>query len=221
MEIRPDAANAWSVLAQLLYAQGKFDEAAASAERAFDADAFFEVRRTVAIAMTSSLYAQRFDDARRWCRFGLEHYGASPDPRFKECELTILGWTGRSRSDVGTAWRLLNEIERRDTLGALAPTWTGRRLMVSAVLARSGMRDSGRAVLTSVQATVRRDATKRSAPVFEAYVRLLLNERDSALVHLTDYLRSTPQARAQIGQHPWFRPLKGDPRFEALVGPVR
>lgn len=219
VDVRPDAANAWSTLAQLLYSQGRFEEAAAAAQRAFEADAFFEVRRTVSVALSASLYAERFDDARRWCRLGLMHYAR--DVRFVECELILLGWTGRSRGDVGAAWRLVNGIEQRDTVGELAATWTLRRFMVAAVLARSGMRDSARAMVASVRAQQRRDPTTRGAPLGEAYVRLLLNDRDSALVHLTDYLRSAPPARAQIAQHPWFRPLRGDPRFDALVAAPR
>jgi TolB-like protein len=219
VELRPDAAIAWSTLAQLSMLEGKFADAAAAAQRAFDADAYFEVRRTVAVALTASLFAEHFDDARRWCRFGLTHYGG--DPRFAQCELTILGWTGRSRDDVAAAWRLLGQIEQRDTLRLLSTTWAYQRLMVAAVMARSGMGDSARNLLGHLRAQERSDPTKRSAPLGEAYVRLLLNDRDSAFVRLGEYLRNTPVARAQVATHPWFRPLRGDPRFEALVQPAR
>jgi tetratricopeptide (TPR) repeat protein len=219
VEIRPDAASAWATLAQLLMLQGNFGDAAAAAQRAFDADAFFEVRRTVSVALTASLFAEHFDDARRWCRFGVAHY--ADDPRFAQCELTILGWTGRSRDDVASAWRLLSQIEQRDTLRLLSTTWAYQRLMVAAVMARSGMRDSARNLLAYLRAQERSDPTKRSAPLGEAYVRLLLNDRDSALVRLGEYLRNAPIARAQVAMHPWFRPLVADPRFEALVRPAR
>jgi tetratricopeptide (TPR) repeat protein len=219
VEIRPDDAMAWSALAQLWVLQGRFAASATAAERAFDADAFFETRRTVSVALTASLLAEQYDDARKWCSFGLAHYAG--DPRFAECELTILGWTGRSRNDVAAAWRLVGEIARRDTLHLLAATWAYERLLVAAVIARSGMADSARHVLDFVQAQARTDPTKRTAPLGEAYVRLLLGDRDGALARLGDYLRATPNARAQVATHPWFRPLRGDPRFDALVRPAR
>jgi hypothetical protein len=53
----------------------------------------------------------------------------------------------------------------------------------------------------------------------EAYVRLLLGERDGALSLLDRYLKLKPQARGIIAESPWFRPLRTDPDFMALVTP--
>jgi tetratricopeptide (TPR) repeat protein len=217
LELRPDAAPAWSTLAQLARARGQFAEAAAAAKRAFEADAFFEIRRIVAIGFMAALHAGEIDDARQWCRMGLTHYAG--DPRFTECELTLLGWTAASRSDVANAWRVLDDVERRDTLHLLAPTWGYRRLMVAAILARAGMTDSARHVFDAVRAAAPTDPQKRSTLSTEAYVQLLLGDRAAAIASLTEYLRATPMARAQIAQDPWFQALRGDPRFVALVQP--
>jgi serine/threonine protein kinase/tetratricopeptide (TPR) repeat protein len=220
VDVRPDAAGAWSTLAQLWYIQGRFGEAAAAAQRAFDADAFFEVRRTVSTAFSASLYAERFDDARRWCRFSLEHY---PGGLLTDCELTILGWTGQSRRDVAAAWSLVDAAEPRQV--AIAPgnlwAWAYRRNMVAAVLARAGLRDSARNVLSRLQEQQRNDPNRRISPLGEAYVSLLLGDRDGALLHLRNYLSAASAARRQVAQHPWFRTLHGDPRFDALVRPAR
>ena len=218
LEAKPNLASAWSTLAQLARARGQFSEAAAAARRGFEADAFFEVRRVVAIGFMASLHAGEFEEARRWCRTGLTHYAG--DPRFTECELTILGWTARTRDDATNAWRLVNDIERLDTLNILGPTWGYRRLMVAAVLARAGALDSARRILDLVRHTGPTDPSKRTTLSTEAYVQLLLGDRDGALANLTAYLRTTPLARAQIAQNPWFRPLRDDPRFIALVQPT-
>ena len=219
LEAKPNLASAWSTLAQLARARGQFSEAAAAARRGFEADAFFEVRRVVAIGFMASLHAGEFEEARRWCRIGLTHY--SGDPRFTECELTILGWTAQTRDDATNAWQLVNDIERSDTLNILGTTWGYRRLMVAAVLARSGSLDSARHVLDLVRHTGPTDPSKRTTLSTEAYVQLLLGDRDAALANLGVYLRTTPFARAQIAQNPWFRPLHGDPRFLALLQPAR
>ena len=175
--------------------------------------------RRVFVAFQAALYAEQFPDARKWCQFGLTHY--ADDVRFTECELTLLGWTGRSKGDVRRAWALTDDIERHDTLGMLKSTWALRRTMTAAIIARAGMRDSAQAVLATLAARQRADSTIRGVPLAEAYVRLLLNDRNDAMASLEQYFRSSPAARAQIAQHPWFRPLRGNPRFDALVQPTR
>jgi serine/threonine-protein kinase len=210
LEIRPNMARAWSTLAQVARLRGQFAEAADAAEHGFEADAFFQVSTIVATGFVAALHAGQFSDAQRWCRTGLAHYPG--DPRFAECQLTMLGWTGGSSEDVVKAWRLIDDIERRDTLQLLASSWGYRRLMVGAILARNGVGDSARHLL----AIVRADSAKRSSPA-EANVQLLLGDRDGALATLSAYLRATPSAHAQVANHPWFQALHGDPRFTALA----
>jgi len=216
---RPDAANAWSTLAQLARQRGQFAAAAAAAKRAFEADAFFEVSRIVAIGFMASLHAGATDDAQRWCRTGLAYYPG--DPRFTECELTLMGWSASGDSDAARAWQVLGGIERADSVHMLDQTWGYRRLMIAAILARAGARDSARHLLDAVRAAAPKDPAQRSTWSIEAYVQLLLGDRDGALASLAEYLRMTPLARPQIAQHPWFVPLRNDPRFIALVSPAR
>jgi TolB-like protein len=212
LETRPNAARAWSTLAQVARARGQFAEAADAAKHGFEADAFFEVSGIVATGFMAALHAGEFADAQHWCRIGLAHY--SGDPRFAECQLTILGWTAGSPEDAAKAWRLIEDIERRDTLRILVPTWGYRRLMVAAILARGGVADSARHILAVVRAIA---SSKRSTLSTEAYVQLLLGDRDGALASLSAYLRATPFARAQIANNPWFQALHSDPRFIALA----
>ena len=137
LDLRPDLASAWLTLAKLEILDGHFADGAAAARRAFESDAYFEVPNTVSTALFASLRATEFDEARRWCRFGLSHYVG--DPRFSKCKLTILGWTGNTAADADAAWRARAKIEQQDTNHILAATWDYRRLMISAVLARATM----------------------------------------------------------------------------------
>ncbi len=218
VEKRPGMASAWSTLADLAKRDGRFAEAADAAERAFDADAFFEVRRTASTAFFMSLRAGRIDKARQWCQFGLSHYRG--DPRFTECELTLLGWTGRTRAEAESAWQLLQRIEKQDTLGVLALTWNYRRLMYSAVLARASLTDSARAVLRVVQGRQQSDSTIHPVLLAEGYVQLLLGDRAGALNTLEAHVERLPTERAEIAALEWFRPLRDEARFSALVGPA-
>jgi TolB-like protein len=218
LELRPNLAGAWGTLARLFRQAGRFSDAAAAAQRAYEADAYFEVRTVAAVGFMASLHAEQIDDARRWCRIGLDHYAG--DPRFTECELTLLGWTGRSPGEVASAWRFVDQIERRDSFRILAATWKYRRLMVAAILARGGMRDSARSVLSTIERLQTPDVAGGSY-MTEAYVRVLLGDRDGALARLASHLQASPQTRAQIAKHPWFRDLNRDPRFQSLARPVR
>jgi eukaryotic-like serine/threonine-protein kinase len=219
LDLRPDVAGAWNTLGNLALREGRFAEAAAAMQRAYESDAFFESRRVVSLAFFASLHSEQFEDARRWCALGLSRYAG--DPRFTECELTLQGWTGRTRKDVSAAWRLLGEIEQRDTVRMLTPTQGYRRLMVAAVLARAQMLDSARSLLRQMDAERATDSTRRTPPLVEGYVRLLVGDRAGAITRLGDHLRTAPETRHQLARHPWFRSLHGDPRFEALVQPAR
>jgi tetratricopeptide (TPR) repeat protein len=216
VDIRPDLASAWATMSELALFDGRYADAAVAAERAYEADAFFRATHVMSTAFVASLRAERFDEARKWCQLGLAR---SPgDPRFSECELTLLGAVGRTGADVRAGWQLVQSIERADTLQMLQQTWGYRRLMVAAILARNGAADSARAVLATVRSmpAERRGLTS----VFEAYVLLLLGDRDAAISRLGERLRTAPEYRRQVATLPYFRSLHGDPRFEALVRPV-
>jgi serine/threonine-protein kinase len=215
LELRPDNAPTWSALAELLVQRGQYADGAAAAERAFEADAYFEVRRVLGIAFSASLAAELFEDARKWCRLGLSYYPG--DARFIECNLRILGSSARSPSAVPGAWTEVASIEAADTLGRLRATWGYRRLMVAAILARSRLQDSARAVMAVVERQQPADAQVASRPA-EAYVHLLLGDKETAVQVLADYLRTLPPGRGTpILMHPWFVSLRNDPRLNALA----
>ena len=214
LQERPDNAPSWSALAELLVQRGQYLEGAVAAKNAFEADAFFEVRRVLGIAFSASLAARQFEDARKWCRLGLSYYPG--DPRFSECNLRIMGSGATTRSAASEAWTELGRIEAADSLGILKPTWGYRRLMVAAILARSGLQDSARAVLSAVTRQQPAEAQASSRPA-EAWVHLLLGDSDRAVQVLADYLRTLPPGRGTpILMHWWFESVRSDPRLDSL-----
>jgi TolB-like protein/tetratricopeptide (TPR) repeat protein len=213
---RPDFANAWFALGDLYYQQGRFSEADRALRTAYDADAFLsEVRSVIATLFFASLHREHFDDARSWCRMGLKRFAG--DPRFADCELSLLGRTGRGKEDVRRSWGLVNRVERGDSVGMLAPLWGYRRMMVAAVLARSGMEDSARAVLAQSRKDLPRHPASSDPGWDEAYVYLLLGDRDTAVKVLARRLAAEPYERGFVARSPWYRELRADPRFLALV----
>lgn len=212
-DARTDLAHTWYALGDLYLDRGRHAEAAEAYKSAYDADAFLaEIRLVLQGLIFANLNASKFDEAQRWCRNARIRY--RDDPRFAECALTVLGWSGRSRKDIAEAWRSLKEIEALDSSGVLATTAPFRRMMVAAVIARTGLRDSAAVVVA--QANKNR-GDKPPALAAEAYVRLLMGQKSEAIELLEKVVSSAPFARDEIGQSPWFRQLQDEPRFRALL----
>jgi hypothetical protein len=210
---RPDVARTWYALGYVQFHHGRFAEAADAFKTAYDVDPFLEnVQSVMHFLFISSLYASRFDAARQWCDLGRSRF--ADDPRFTGCDLYLLGASGKTRADASAAWRILRGIEGGDSTGFHDGTWSFRRMMVAAVLARARMPDSARAVLAR---TARDRGDKPAADGEEAYVRLLVGDRDGALRLLAKLLADRPDYRAWVAALPWYEALRDDARFKALV----
>ena len=90
----------------------------------------------------------------------------------------------------------------------------GPALFVAAVLARAGQVDSAKAVVRRV-----RDGSSGSPwlDYHEAIVRIQLGEPDRAVELLERFLDAMPHRRSYIARDGLWRPLRGSPRFDALL----
>jgi serine/threonine-protein kinase len=213
---RPDLARAWFTLAELFYRSSRFSEATRAARTAIETDAFLtEMPSALNILFPSAVIQEQFADAGHWCDLATKRY--PNDMRFFECRLMLLGSSGRGPDDVASAWRAVRDVERRDSVGALAGNWANRRFLVAAVLARSGLRDSARAVLRRTHAEEVAHPASMDRPQTEAYVLTLLGDWDGAIRLIRRYVETGPVARRYAAVTPWFRPLRTDPRFQQLT----
>ena len=213
---RADLADAWADLAMLLQATGNYEDSRLASLEALRADVFLRSAPSVlSRLMFSALFTERYDEAARWCAEGRERFGT--DPRFWMCELTLLGWTARTRPDIDRAWRELALAEERDKLGMLRSGWGLRRLLVAAVVARAGLADSARAIVARVREAPATEAPPAQVDFGEAHVETLLGNRDRALTLLERYVAENPALRGEVRGIPWFAPLRGNPRFDELT----
>jgi tetratricopeptide (TPR) repeat protein len=209
---RPDLSRTWTLLGEVYWNQGDFMGAADAYKSAYDADAFLTEGRAVRqMLITTNLNAGRFDDARRWCNEAQQRY--PEDLRFFECQLVVLGWSGAKRSDVAAAWAKLRDAEQRDSAKLLASNARFRRMMVAAVLARAGLRDSARSVMSQAPASADQI---RPAGTAEAYVNVLLGEKREAINVLARLVSESPQVRPFVRRSPWFRDIHTEPEFRRL-----
>jgi serine/threonine-protein kinase len=215
LDHRPDLALAWNDLSSLLSLSGDFGQAEQAATEALRADEYLaNAPEVLARLQFSALGAEHTESAVKWCAEGRRRY--PNQQRFFACELTTLGWTGDKPSDVGRAWQVLDDAEKRYSADVLRSGWATRRLFVAAIAARAGMRDSALAIV----ARVRADSSGASSPATdygEAHVRAMLGQTDDALRLLARYLNSFPIQRRQVARMPWFKSLRADPRFVAMT----
>jgi hypothetical protein len=218
--LKPSLAGAWSALGHLYGYKGNTVEAKLAATRAYEEDAYLSNAADVLSRLHSTSYElEQFTDAQRWCAEGTRRFPR--DPRFLECQLRIMT-TRAAEPDVPRAWKLADSIAR--TAPAAEREYQRRiwQIYVAAVLGRVQLPDSARRVLERARATPEVDPDG-DLMAEEAFVRLQLGEKDEAIRLLTRYLSMHPDHREGFSKDVswWWRDLRDDPRFKALIGSAR
>jgi hypothetical protein len=123
-------------------------------------------------------------------------------------------------ADVGRAWQLVALLDTVTPPQFRPYLRLESRLRAGGVIARAGLKDSARHVFDRVRAASTPSADPgQELLAIEAYERTLLGERDEAVALLTRYSTANP-GHFERGKDIswWWRDLKDDPRFKALVG---
>jgi len=215
--VTPSLASAWSTLSHLDYQKNDITQAKIDAQRAYEEDAYLRVADQVLWRLFSASYSlEQSQDAVHWCAEGRRRF--PKNPRFTECQLWVLTLKDVD-ADVSKAWQLVAEL--RDLGPAQQPEFDRLRdqILVAAVLARAGAGDSARHVLARSRADAEIDR-ERELVSYQAFVRVLLGDRDEALELLKQYLAANPEHRVGFATsyHWWWRELRDDARFRQLVG---
>jgi DNA-binding SARP family transcriptional activator/TolB-like protein len=213
---QPSLASAWSRLSQLLRYRNRVAESDLAARRALHEDAYLDDAPAILNRLYfSAMLLGDYPQARSLCDGGRQRFPA--DWRFLECGLTLMREDRSRPPDPAAAWRLVAALDRLDPPGraaaegrAYSPVY--RRALAAAILARAGERDSARAVLARARAAVEDDQERRLDLAYdEAYVLLLLGERDAARARL----------REVLAHRAWLREFaRTDPLFRELLAPA-
>lgn len=199
----PELARAWSTLSQVLRIKGALAESEQAAERALGEDAYLEEAPAILDRMfRSTMMLGDYAGAARWCARGGREF--PNDWRFLDCQLLLLREDPSVSPDPARAWSLVARLEvldppakARQAGNPYSPIF--RRLVAASVSARVGDGERARAEL----ARARREAgSDRELAVDlkydEAYVRLVLGEREDALRLLREYLAVRDENREFI-----------------------
>jgi hypothetical protein len=206
-------AKAWATLSFVLWFKGQTAEAELAAHRALEEDAY--------LAYAGDVFEQLFFDdlmlgdfaqAGEWCRHGRLSY--TGDWRFVECELTLMRHNAAASPDQDSAWALVRELDRLDPAGKAQAEGRAyhtiyRRVVAATISARAGHPELARAELARARRLTARDSTLRIDLMYdEAYLRLVLGEKERAAALLRQYFEARPMSREYIARDPLFRSLR-------------
>lgn len=211
-------ARAWLSLGRVYRARGDDLRAHAATARAARTDPWLkEARDAMQSQMIDALQRGEAAQASTLCAIGSRTYRR--DRVFVECRLYVLGWLGSTPAAADSAVREFTRVE--SMLDPPLPDFTRgyRRAMLGAVLARTGRGHEARRTLDRAEQEI--PASDPNWPFQRAYVEVLLADTNAALQLLERYARDQPQNRRRIAASSWFAPLRGHPRFEALIHGVR
>jgi hypothetical protein len=193
----PGRTEAWSLLSAVLYARADYAGAYLAANSAYRADAYLANPQEILSALSVTAYEIGDDSTSRyWCDELNRQFAGSWTGAY--CRLNVLT-RGDERSAsamvIARAWKIAV-----DTAWSSVPEQRIEphfHMLVAAVLARYGLRDSARAVLRRAATDMSRSHDLEIVPL-EAYARVLLGQYDTATKTLTRYFADRQLARAGI-----------------------
>jgi serine/threonine-protein kinase len=218
VQIDPSLASAYATLSHLYYQVEDVSAAVLAARRAYEGDAYLIAARDVLYRLfIGSLDLEQFSQAERWCNEEARRFPR--DYRAARCQLTLMT-TPAAAPDVPRAWALVALLD-----SVTPPAFQGylrveSRLMAGGVIGRAGLRDSARSVLDRARAARTPSADPgQELLAQEAIERILAGDRDEAIALLKRYAAANP-GHFEPGKDIswWWRDLKDDPRFKALIG---
>jgi eukaryotic-like serine/threonine-protein kinase len=205
--------RAWATLSRVFWSKGSTAQAAIAARRALREDTYLadapEVYNQLFFA---DLMLGNFAEADEWCRRGRltlpNHW------RFVECELTLMRHDVAARPNPDSAWKLVAALKRLDPPDRAKSEGRAyhtvyRRVVAATISARAGRPDIARAEIARARRATAGDTTlSMDLNYDEAYLRLVLGERERATELLRKYLAARPLARDYLARDPLLRSFR-------------
>ena len=213
-KINPSQAGAWAALSHLYAVKNDMTGSKLAARRAYEEDAYLSNANLVLWRLFGTSYdLEQFPEAKHWCDVGLSRFPT--EPRFTECTLRLLATPAES-ANVPRAWRLVDSLVAREPEGDRVYRRDEGQALVAAVIARAGLPDSARHVVSRIQVPVSADPNLLDIHLDKAFAWLTIGDKDAAIRDLEIYMSANP-GNAGLGDNWQLRPLRDDPRFQALL----
>jgi hypothetical protein len=215
----PTLARANITLSYLYYQTQPADVPGAllAARHAYEEDAYLEdADRTLWRLFFGSLDLEQFSEARRWCAEGAARFPR--DFHFVQCQLWLMA-TPAATAEPAHAWQLLGSVDSLTPPAQRPFTVAQAHLLVAGALARAGLVDSARHVLSRTHQQVTHDIDPEQDLLSqEAYIRGLTGDDDIAIELLKQYVAANPghEFLQEAGTVWWWRELRANPRWREI-----
>ena len=208
------------MLSHLLLRRSKTAEGKLAALQAWEADEYLtEASDVVWRLYSASLYLEDAAEAQKWCEQGQRRFPNKPF--FTECRISLYAIHGM-KPDVPSLWKLVDQYAMMYPEGQQEFRRKRAQILLSMALANAGLRDSAKAVAFRARGNPTVDPTN-DLMYLEVAARNVMGDRAEALRLLKTYVATNPQERESLARdETWFfRGLRDDPQFKALVGTGR
>jgi DNA-binding SARP family transcriptional activator/TolB-like protein len=199
----PNRTGAWNLLSASLYARADYSGAYLAALRAYASDRYLQESEDMLSRLCLTAYEIRDDSASAaWCDEAQRRFPRSWTAAY--CQLALLAW---SHATDPKSVRALWTIAGQGAASAAEEPQAGPRLdmLVAAVLARHGLRDSAETVIRRARAN---DAGDDELLPLEADARIALGQPDAARALVEQYLTKKPAHRLGIAHSRRFATLR-------------
>ena len=211
------SASAWSVLSLLRLNTRNLAGATLAAENALRLDPFLpDAETTVERLYLASLDQGLHDEVEKWCEIGHTRFPHSH--RFDDCRLLLLALPNPGTPRPADVWSAYDDYVKQSPPTAREFNKLKGRLIVALALVRSGLRDSAIALANTSRGDSLIDPEHYLLPMsISVYARA--GATDSALAVLGRVLALFPQRSwlASGDKSWWFKELRLDPRYSALI----
>jgi serine/threonine-protein kinase len=216
-EINPAQAGSWATLSHLYNQTGTPTDVATAASRALSADAFLENADVILGRLFLADYdLSNYKKAEKWCEDTRRRFpGSFASPR---CQLFMMTMKDFTSPDVARALRLADSVVALAPANRKAYYRLNSDLLVAAVMARSGQRDSAQALARRSTGDAEVSPT-RDLSMVGAFALAQAGDTTGAIEQLKLYFNANERMRGVYANDPgwWFKGISADPRWQKLV----
>jgi TolB-like protein/tetratricopeptide (TPR) repeat protein len=212
VQLDPALASAHATLSHLYLNVPDLPAAVLAARRAYEEDAYLENAEAVVWRLVASSYnLEQFVEMQRWCSLGQRRFPGHY--RFVACQLQLMT-TPAVTPDIPLAWSLLARLDSLAPPNQRAYERLRGELAIGGALARIGLPDSARAVVSGAHDAITPAVDPdRELLAAEAYILTLLGDFDRALELLALH---AAVHRDATWDHWWWRELRSHPSWRTL-----
>lgn len=222
-DANPSQASAYSSVSHLLMNQGRPAQAKLAAERSYEEDPWLQnANLTLLRLFQASLDLQDSQEARKWCRAGVERF--PNDYQLQECQVWLRALPGQDPAAVADSvdelWAICDRVVELSPPARKDYSESRCQMLTGLALVRAGLADSARSVMSRARVGPEVDPV-RDLAWLEAVGRTWLGDYDEAVDRLAVYLAANPgQADSFAGDDSWWlADLRSHPGYRRLMAP--